>query len=176
MLDRATYERTQNEIGMKKKMQHKKVANRWSIKIKQFLLRLFVVESLIGDTNLFLNQDYFISESDDEGCQDHIDNEIIVAEAEIMIAEASARGKGYGKEALLLMLKYGQASLGVQEYVAKIGYDNVISQSLFKQLQFEEVSRSDVFKEITYKRTVDDDWTKWLTNETVSYKMDEYRN
>lgn len=134
------------------------------------------IESLIGDTNLFLNQDYFISESDDEGCQDHIDNEIVIAEAEIMIAEASARRKGYGKEALLLMLKYGQTTLGVQEFVAKIGYDNVVSQNLFKQLQFEEVSRSDVFKEITYKRTVDDDWTKWLTNETNSYKIDEYRN
>lgn len=134
------------------------------------------IESLIGDTNLFLNQDYFISESDDEGCQEHIDNEIIVAEAEIMIAEKCARGKGYGKEALLLMLKYGQESLGVQEFVAKIGYDNVISQNLFKQLQFEDVSRSDVFKEITYKRPVDDDWIKWLTNEANSYKIDEYRN
>lgn len=133
-------------------------------------------ESLIGDTNLFLNQDYFISESNDEECQDHIDNEIIVAEAEIMIAEVTSRGRGYGKEALLLMLKYGQSTIGVQEFVAKIGYDNVVSQNLFKQLQFEEVSRSDVFKEITYKRTVDDDWTKWLTNETDSYKVDEYRN
>lgn len=93
-----------------------------------------------------------------------------------MIAEASARGKGYGKEALLLMLKYGQSTIGVQEFVAKIGYDNAVSQNLFKKLQFDELSRSDVFKEITYKRTVDDDWTKWLTAETESYKIDEYRN
>lgn len=171
MLDRATYERTQNEIG-KNSIQYEYF---WCQE-NQNKIFLCETESLIGDTNLFLNQDYFIAESDDEGCQDHIDNEIIVAEAEIMIAEASARGKGYGKEALLIMLKYGQSALGVQEFVAKIGYDNVVSQNLFKQLQFEEVTRSDVFKEITYKRTVDDNWTKWLTSGTNFYKIDEYRN
>lgn len=133
-------------------------------------------EALIGDTNLFLNQDYFISESDDDECQDRLNNEIIVAEAEIMIAELAARGKGYGKEALLLMLKYGQSTLGVQEFVAKIGYENSTSQNLFKKLQFEEQSRSDVFKEITYKRTVDEDWVKWLDNETQTFKIDDYRN
>lgn len=93
-----------------------------------------------------------------------------------MIAEPGARRKGCGKEALLLMLKYGQSTLGVQEFVAKIGYDNVVSQNLFQQLRFVETSRSDVFNEITYKRTVDDDWIKWLTDETRSYKTDEYRN
>lgn len=129
---------------------------------------------MIGDTNLFLNQDYFIAETDDDNCQDHIENEIITAEAEIMIAEKTARGKGYGKEALLLMLKYGQSQLGIQEFVAKIGYDNDASQHLFKKLQFEEHSRSDVFEEITFKRSVNDAWVRWLDEETSAYEVDEY--
>lgn len=135
---------------------------------------LFVLEALIGDTNLFLNQDYFLSGSDDESVQHDLNNETIIAEAEIMIAEPDARKRGFGKEALLLMLKYGQSELGVQEYVSKIGYENVASQKLFEKLQFEEQSRSDVFQEIAFKRTVNDKWIEWLNNEIASYKIEEY--
>lgn len=46
---------------------------------------------MIGDTNIFLQTD----------------SEEICGEIEIMIAEKSARGKGFGKEAVLLMLRYG---------------------------------------------------------------------
>lgn len=129
---------------------------------------------MIGDTNLFLNQDYFLSGSDDESAQHDLNNETIVAEAEIMIAEPDARGKGFGKEALLLMLKYGQSELGVQEFVSKIGYENTASQNLFRKLQFDEQSRSDVFQEIAFKRTVDDEWNKWLNNEVKSYQIEDY--
>lgn len=132
-------------------------------------------EALIGDTNLFLNQDYFLSTSDDESGQQDLNNETIVAEAEIMIAEPEARGKGFGKEAIMLMLKYGQSELGVQEFVSKIGYDNNASQNLFtKHLQFVEQSRSDVFQEVSFKRTVNEDWVKWLNNEIPSYKIEDY--
>lgn len=93
-----------------------------------------------------------------------------------MIAEQTARGKGFGKESILLMLKYGQSTLGVQEFVSKVSFDNVASQNLFKKLQFEEQSRSDVFQEITYKRSVDENWIKWLDNEVVAYQIDDYQN
>jgi RimJ/RimL family protein N-acetyltransferase len=46
---------------------------------------------MIGDVNLFLN------DSDDIHC----------GEIEIMIAEAAARQKGYGMEALYTFLRYG---------------------------------------------------------------------
>lgn len=109
--------------------------------------------------------------SDDESDSN---NETIVAEAEIMIAEPEARGKGFGKEALLLMLKYGQSELGVQEFVSKIGYDNMASQILFGKLQFEEQSRSDVFQEVAFKRPVDDKWIEWLNSEIAAYDIEEY--
>lgn len=138
------------------------------------MVQYLFTEALIGDTNLFLNQDYFLPGSDDENAHQDLNNETIIAEAEIMIAEPEARGKGFGKEALLLMLKYGQSELGVQEYVSKIGYDNDNSQHLFKKLQFEEQSRSDVFQEIAFKRTVDDAWVKWLDSEVLAYKIEDY--
>lgn len=131
---------------------------------------------MIGDTNLFLNQDYFLPGSDDENTEQDLNNETIVAEAEIMIAEPEARGKGFGKEALLLMLKYGQSELGVQEFVSKIGYDNAASQNLFLKLKFEEQSRSEVFQEIAFKRTVDDEWMKWLDNEITSFAIENYNH
>lgn len=134
---------------------------------------IFSSEALIGDTNLFLNQDYFLP-GDDECVQHDLNNETIIAEAEIMIAEPEARGKGFGKEALLLMLKYGQSELGVQEFVSKIGYENVTSQILFGKLQFEEQSRSDVFQEIAFKRTVNDEWIGWLNKEIASFEIEEY--
>lgn len=91
-----------------------------------------------------------------------------------MIAEAEARGKGFGREALLLMLKYGQSELGVQEFVSKIGFDNVTSQNLFTKLQFEEQSRSVVFQEIAFKRIVNENWTQWLDSELSTYKIADY--
>jgi hypothetical protein len=50
---------------------------------------------MIGDTNLFLH---------------HSEDSTRLAEAEIMIAEKSARRKRRGWEAMLLMLRYGKFS------------------------------------------------------------------
>lgn len=121
-----------------------------------------------------MNQDYFLPEANVEPLQRNMCDELIVAEAEIMIAEPTARGKGFGNEALLLMLKYAQSELGVQEFVSKIGYENVVSQNLFKKLMFEEQSRSDVFEEVTFKRNVDDNWIEWLSREIKNYEIVSY--
>lgn len=101
---------------------------------------------MIGDTNLFF------ANSDDRLC----------AEAEIMIAEKWARGKKCGWEAMLLMFMYGINTLGVKQYIVKISYINAISINMFKNMGFVEISRSDIFQEITFSKIVDELWLNWL--------------
>jgi len=88
---------------------------------------------MIGDTNLFL--------ADQE--------EEKLAEIDIMIADSRFRRKQRGREATLLMLKYGVEDLGIQRFEAKIGLDNEASIRLFQQLTFKETSRSEIFQEVT---------------------------
>ncbi|OWF37494.1 N-acetyltransferase 9-like protein [Mizuhopecten yessoensis] len=96
------------------------------------------ISAMVGDVNLFFNDE---------------DNKHS-AEIEIMIAEPSARRKGFGKETLLCMMQYGVQTLKVQEFTAKIGFSNVASIQLFHKLGFKEVSRSEVFEEVTLKHSV----------------------
>ncbi|GLH03067.1 hypothetical protein R5R35_007740 [Gryllus longicercus] len=105
------------------------------------------IHAMIGDTNLFL-----------------LGND--VAEAEIMIAEAFARGKGRGKEAMLLMLKYGCDKLCIKKYIAKIGTNNSRSITMFQNMGFIQVSESNVFKEVTLEKHVTDEWHTWLNDKT----------
>jgi len=98
------------------------------------------VDAMVGDVNLFFNV------ADDKQC----------AELEVMIAERDVRGQGLGKEAALSMIYYAISYLGVKRFVVKIGTDNLASLSLFKKLGFNEVSRSDVFKEVTMTLETDE--------------------
>lgn len=91
--------------------------------------------SMIGDVNFYI-----------------VDNEIAEAEIEIMIAEPLARGKGFGREAVLAMMHFGYEIVKIQKFVAKIKMSNVKSQRLFsKHFGFLEVSRSNIFEEVTYE-------------------------
>jgi RimJ/RimL family protein N-acetyltransferase len=97
------------------------------------------IDAMIGDTNIFLTSEY----GDETG------------ELEIMIAEEKARGKGFAFEALSLMMEFCQKDLGIKGFVAKIGMDNLPSISLFtKKLGFTELSRSEVFQEITFQSVI----------------------
>lgn len=104
------------------------------------------IESMVGDTNLFFN------DQDDP----------TVAEAEIMIAEESARRKKMGWEAMLLMLHYGITDLKIKKYVVKIGDDNEKSLSLFRKIGFEFESHSDVFLQVTMTKEVCPAFKHWL--------------
>lgn len=110
------------------------------------LILKLLVDSMVGDTNLF-----FSNESDR-----------MVAEAEIMIAEEDARGKHYGLQAMLLMFWYGITYLNVQQFVVKILLNNTVSIKMFEKIGFVETSRSSVFNEITLNKVVDNDWITWL--------------
>lgn len=113
------------------------------------------LESLIGDTNLFL------------------DNETNSAETEIMIAESDALGKKFGWEAMMMMMKFGHSYLNCKIFIAKIGIANGKSQKMFEKMNFKEVSRSDIFQEITYERECDKEWLEWLDS-NVDYCIGRY--
>ncbi|KNC73566.1 hypothetical protein SARC_13877 [Sphaeroforma arctica JP610] len=92
-----------------------------------------VVSSMIGDVNVFL-----INHNDQKA-----------AEVEVMIAEPEARGKGYGREAIRMMLAYAYRELGLTYFVVKIGLANTTSARLFKSLLFVQESVSEAFQEVT---------------------------
>ncbi|XP_021910366.1 N-acetyltransferase 9-like protein isoform X2 [Carica papaya] len=89
--------------------------------------------TMVGDVNIYMN------DLDD----------MQLAEIEIMIAEPKSRGKGLGKESVLMMMAHAVQTLGVHMFRAKIGESNGASLNLFRKLGFEEVSYSEVFKEVT---------------------------
>jgi len=88
---------------------------------------------MAGDVNLFFN------DQDDSH----------TAEIEIMVAESSSRRKGYGQQALLLLVAYAVDTLKVTKLVAKIGLENTASLALFDKIGFATVSECDYFKQRT---------------------------
>ncbi|KAK6625583.1 hypothetical protein RUM43_005882 [Polyplax serrata] len=100
-------------------------------------------------------------------------DEVLTGEVEIMIAEENARGKGLGKEALLMMLRYCVNNLGVNCFEAKIGISNYPSISLFSKIGFEKIDENKIFKEYTFTRSITESWMKWLESETQFYVEDK---
>ncbi|XP_033609241.1 N-acetyltransferase 9-like protein isoform X3 [Cryptotermes secundus] len=109
------------------------------------------IGAMIGDTNLFFFQS--------EDCMK-------LAEAEIMIAENSARRKRRGWEAMLLMLRYGCEELAIEKFQAKISCVNEKSILMFQKMGFVKISESAVFKEVTLEKCVNETWRHWLMAET----------
>ncbi|XP_017060293.1 N-acetyltransferase 9-like protein [Drosophila ficusphila] len=117
------------------------------------------IAAMVGDTNLFLHRDP--------------DSNLLVGEAEIMIAEPDARGKGFGREAMLLMLKYAQSQLNLDKFEVKIDMDNITSLHLFETFQFVETRRVEVFHEVTLERPITPDWVSWL-NQQVDLRIESF--
>ena len=88
-------------------------------------------EAMVGDVNLFLN--------DDEDAS--------AAEIEVMVAVHSARRRGCAAEALTLLQAWSAGALGLRRFRAKIGHANTASLALFARLGYERVSSSAVFEE-----------------------------
>lgn len=76
------------------------------------------VEAMVGDVNIYMN------DLDDPQ----------LAEIEIMIAELKSRGKGLGKESVLMMMAYAVQNFRIHVFRAKIGASNGSSLSLFRKL------------------------------------------
>lgn len=112
-----------------------------------------------GDVNMFFQED--------EANASHI-----LGEVNIMVANPSARGKGFGKRVLLIFLWYvlSQRSLLTAEYcaagkstehtlvafVAKIDQENRVSISMFEAVGFQRISDTpNYFGEVELKFDVD---------------------
>ncbi|NWS19772.1 NAT9 acetyltransferase, partial [Pachyramphus minor] len=113
---------------------------------------------MVGDVNLFLTN------AEDP----------TLGEVEIMIAEPCYRGRGFGKEATLLMMAYGVRSLGITKFEAKIGQENEASICLFKKLHFKEVAVNSIFQEVTLKLDVSDLERRWLLEQTNHVEEKSY--
>lgn len=96
------------------------------------------VEAMVGDVNIYMNDL----------------EDLKTGEIEIMIAEPKSRGKGLGKESVLMMMTFAVQNLGINIFRAKIGESNKASISLFQNLGFKENSYSEIFKEITLELPV----------------------
>nr|KJB07150.1 hypothetical protein B456_001G193200 [Gossypium raimondii] len=94
--------------------------------------------AMVGDVNIYMN------DLDDPQ----------LAEVEIMIAEPKSRGKGLGKESVLMMMAYAVQNFRIHVFRAKIGASNGSSLSLFRKLGFKETSYSEIFKEVTLELAV----------------------
>ncbi|MEQ2283372.1 N-acetyltransferase 9 [Ameca splendens] len=116
-------------------------------------------QCMVGDVNIFLT--------------DPTDPSL--AELEVMIAESSYRGRGFGKEVTCMMMCYGITKLGVKKFQVKIGLDNQVSISMFKKLQFQEVSVCNVFKEVTLELAVDQSVRTKLQEDVADMKERDYK-
>ena len=118
-------------------------------------------KAAVGDVNLFIH-DYLQSEPDsesdtdnhgDECCvtlEDDDDKKPSIVEVEIMIAERSARRKGYGHVAIQLIMQYAVEWLHMERFIAKIIDDNNPSISMFKALQYKLYLSVECFNEVHY--------------------------
>ena len=94
---------------------------------------------MVGDVNLFCSGDLW-------SCG---------AEISLMVAEKDYRRKGYGSEAVKLIMAYGIKNLHIQTFTAKIGLDNIPSIKLFlNKLNFIQTDKSEVFNEVTLEYQV----------------------
>ncbi|XP_006886293.1 PREDICTED: N-acetyltransferase 9 [Elephantulus edwardii] len=114
---------------------------------------------MAGDVNLFLT---------DPG-------DPTLGEIEVMIAEPSCRGRGFGTEAALMMMSYGVTRLGLTRFEAKIGQENEPSIRLFQKLHFEQVAVSSVFQEVTLSLAMSELERQWLLEQTSHVIEKPYR-
>lgn len=129
--------------------------------------------SMIGDVNMFLNPD-----SDDEA-GDGDEDQALVGEIEIMIADRAQQGKGLGSEIVLAFMWYilQTQALGMEEFHssnsngkkssrlmylrAKIDKDNVRSAKVFEGVGFKKVSETpNYFGELELRWTVGENTLK----------------
>jgi RimJ/RimL family protein N-acetyltransferase len=129
-------------------------------------------EGMIGDVNLFISD---VDEAEDADSERKPERTNIdganrkKGELEIMIAEPSARRKGYASQALKLMICYAmqELNLGPEDFLVKIGMDNAASIRMFENLGFSIVKRVEVFQEVEMRVVTRISQFKWLMDSEI---------
>ncbi|XP_053673164.1 alpha/beta-tubulin-N-acetyltransferase 9 [Anopheles nili] len=140
------------------------------------------IDALVGDTNIFIQPTSVDSpgrQSQDDEREVHSKEPLPsdssqVGEIEIMIAEPAARRKGYGWQATLLMLLFGVEHLHLNRYIAITKDTNAKAMQMFERMKFTETKRTPVFHEVTFGRSIDDEWTKCMKREAGAYAVVPY--
>ncbi|KAF2980480.1 hypothetical protein EK904_006054 [Melospiza melodia maxima] len=96
------------------------------------------------------------------------------ADSVLSLSEPSCRGRGFGKEATLLMMAYGVRKLGITKFEAKIGQENEASICMFRKLHFKEVGVNSIFQEVTLRLDVSDQERQWLLEQTKHVEEKSY--
>uniref|UniRef100_A0A915PK04 N-acetyltransferase domain-containing protein n=1 Tax=Setaria digitata TaxID=48799 RepID=A0A915PK04_9BILA len=87
------------------------------------------IGSMVGDVNIFINGN--------------------IGELTTMIAEPRWRRKGFGEEAVRMMLKFAFQVIGLRILEVKISDDNTPSLKLFQKIGFNVISHCSKFHEYT---------------------------
>jgi RimJ/RimL family protein N-acetyltransferase len=95
----------------------------------------------IGDVNLFLHEDFNLSDFGVHGGG---------CEIEIMIGESRYLRRGLASEALRLLMAFSAEKLGVQRFVVKILASNTASIALFEKMNFRLIEYVECFEEMVY--------------------------
>ena len=111
----------------------------------------------IGDVNLFFHD--YIEENE--------------AEIDIMIGDKEARGKGYSKEAVKIMMDFGFRYYQKEKFIAKIKTGNSISRKLFEKIGFEFKNEVKVFDECVYEFDFNENKTMPSELYNLQYEIQE---
>jgi len=112
------------------------------------------LDDMIGDVNLFLselecdNDEWGDDLRGTEASQDQLQQPLLQAEIDIMIAEKHLRGQGLGRAATCAMALYGVSKLGIRRLFCKINEDNKASIHLFKSIGFCQCDYAACFKQV----------------------------
>ncbi len=83
----------------------------------------------------------------------------------------------FGSESCCMMLRYGFENLGISLFEAKIKMGNSKSLKMFQEkLKFAEISRSEVFQEVSLEAKVDSEFRALILSQTQEMKNEDYQH
>lgn len=135
-----------------------------------------LTQGMVGDVNLFITDSQDTDTEDEHGIERTNTSRDVrkQGELEIMVAEPSARRKGYARQALHLMICFAMKhlELGPEDFIARIGMNNTKSIHMFEKMGFEIVKRVEIFQEVEMRVTRRVEQFRWLMESEKTSEME----